>query len=263
MNSSIPAWCRRRFGDDAVAIQAAVWEALKDTEEATLDVQAVARSKKRFAAGGARMTNQFERLVERVIDLGVEGTEVVKTGTWYELPLVHNTLLYPVRADVDGDEPDDQWPLKQLSNLVQELFAATDSSARRWVADTFAGLELTDLELRPSLAELAGRDPNPGLVLIVFEMDSSGLKRIWWGQADLLDGAGTLRWVTERSLLTNPLGTPLFLVGPGSEDDRFDSGDLPDVPMAGRSDAERKQDVPPKTEKADEIEDDAAESDEH
>lgn len=258
----MPAWGRRRFGDDAAAIQGAVWEALKDTEEATLDVQAVARSNKRFAAGGARMTNQFERLVERIVDLGIEGTEVVKTGTWYDLALVHNTLLYPVRAEVDGDEPDDQWPLKQVSHLVQELFAATDSSSRRWVEDTLSGLEMPELELRPSLAELASRDPHPRLVLIVFEMDSSGLKRVWWGQADLLDGTGTLRWVTERSLLTGPLGTPLFLAGSGIEDDRFDSGALPEVPMAGRSDAERKQDVPPKTEKADEIEDDAAESDE-
>ncbi|MEU4095270.1 hypothetical protein [Streptomyces sp. NPDC026673] len=99
------------------------------------------------------------------------------------------------------------------------------------------------------------------MVLILFEMDLSGLKRVWWGQTDLVDDVGTLRWLTERSLLTAPLVTPLVGLNPEAEDDRFDSGDLPDVPMTGRSDAERKLDVPPKTEKADETEDDAAESD--
>ncbi|MEU4095269.1 hypothetical protein [Streptomyces sp. NPDC026673] len=59
MDEATPGWVRARFGDDAESIQAAVWNALADTEEAVLDVHGVARSKKRFAAGSARMTNQL------------------------------------------------------------------------------------------------------------------------------------------------------------------------------------------------------------
>ncbi len=263
MNNSTPAWAREYFGDDADAIQAAVWNSLEDTATAMLDVHAAARSKKKFAAGGARMTNQFERMVEHVTNLGIEGTEVVETGTWYSLPLIRNTLLYPIRADVDGFEPGDQWPRREVSGVVQELFAVTDSLTPRWVAETLAGLDLSELVVRRSLAELAERTPRPRLVLVIYEMDLSGLKRAWWGRADLVDQTGTLHWVTERSLLTAPLPTPLVsLSAPETEDDRFDSGDLPEVPMEGRSDADRKLDVPPTSEKPDTTEDDAAKSDE-
>ncbi|MFF4307375.1 hypothetical protein [Streptomyces sp. NPDC001601] len=210
------------------------------------------------------MTNQFERLVERILDLGLEGTEIVKTGTWYKLPLVHNTVLFPVCADVDGTEPPSHWPRnKEPSGLVREIFAATSPSAKLWVAEPLPDLDMPELVLRPSLAELAERDPRPHLVLVVYEMDRSGLKRAWWGKAELLDEAGSLGWITERSLLTAPEGTPLFAVrDTDTDDDRFDSGDLPEVPMTGRSDEERKLGTPPTTEMAEETEDDSAESDE-
>ncbi|MFD8047677.1 hypothetical protein ACFV5E_30125 [Streptomyces chartreusis] len=264
MNSTIPQWAREQYGEDAEAIRAAVWWALEDTQEATLDVRAAARSKYEFAPGGARMTNQFERLVERVLDLGIEGTEIVKTGTWYKLPLVHNTLLFPVCTEVDGSEPPGHWPRnKDLSGLVKEIFAATSPSAKRWVADPLPDLDVSSLVLRPSLAELAERDPRPHLVLVIYEMDRSGLKRAWWGKAELLDETGALGWITERSLLTAPEGTPLFAVHDATtDDDRFDSGDLPEVPMSGRSEEERKLETPPTTEAAEETEDDSAESDE-
>lgn len=261
MNSSTAGWARGFFGDDAEVVGQAVWNALTDTSEAMLDVQAVARSKRRFASGGARMTNQYEQLVDRILDLGIEGTEVVKTGTWYRLPLVHNCVLYPVRAEVDGDEPGNQWP-RNLSGVVQDLFAITDTKSQRWVAEPLVDADLPPVEVRPSLLDLAARDPRPRLVLVIYEMDLSGLKRVWWGQADLLDDAGTLGWVTERSLLTAPQRGGLFALPSSTEDDRFDSGDLPEVPMAGRPESDRNLNVPPTIEKADDTEGDTAESDE-
>lgn len=263
MNSTAPSWAGEYFGDDAEDIRAAVWRALEDTESAMLDVMAAARSKKGFAAGSTRMTNQYERLVEHIVALGIEGTEVVKTGTWYDLPLVHDTLLYPVRAEVDGTEPDNQWPARQLSGLMQELFAVTDSKAERWVADTLAGLDVPELVVRRSLAELVVRRPRPRLVLIVYEMDRTGLKRAWWGQADLQDTTGSLRWVTERSLLATSSDAALSAVADGQPDeDRFDSGKPPEVPMAGRSESDRKLDVPPQTERDETTEQDASEGNE-
>lgn len=264
MGSSAPRWAREQYGDNADAIRAAIWWALEDTQEATLDVRAAARSKYGFAPGGARMTNQFERLVERILDLGIDGTEIVKTGSWYKLPLVHNTLLFPLCADVDGSEPPSHWPRsRKLSELVKEIFAATSPSTKLWFADPLPDLEVPELVLRPTLADLADRDPHPDLVLVVYEMDRSGLKRAWWGKAELLDETGALGWLTERSPLTTPQGTPLVAVPDlNAHDDRFDSGDLPEVPMTGRSERERKLDVPPTTEADEEIEGDSAESDE-
>ncbi|MET9842001.1 hypothetical protein ABZZ01_30075 [Streptomyces virginiae] len=261
MDSSTPQWARRQYGDDADVVSGAVWDALKDTEEAALDVRSVARSGHGFAPGSARMTNQYERLIDHILALGIEGTEIVKTGTWYRLALVHNTVLFPVCADVDGMEPPSHWPQgRGLSKLVQEIFAATSPEAKFWISDSIPGLEVPELVLRPSLAELASRDPRPELVLVWYEMDRSGLKRAWWGKAELLDETGNLRWVTERSLLTAP--APLFAVRDQDTDDRFDSGDLPEVPMSGRSDEERKLGIPPTTEAADTTEEDSAESDE-
>lgn len=263
LTEQIPAWVRSRFGEDAGRIQGALWDALKETERATLEAQGAVAYPQQFTAGGARMTTQFGAFVDCLIGLGIEGTEVVKTGNWHSLALVRDTIFYPVHANVQGDEPDTHWPKRRLSGLVQELFAVTDSKAPQWVADTLDGYEALPPELRPSLAELATRDPRPGLVLVVFEMDRSGLKRVWWGQANLLDPSGNLSWITERSMLRGPLSTPMFPLNSTLEDDRFDSGDLPEVPMAGRSEADRRLGIPPTTEKADETEGDAAESDEN
>ncbi|MEU3881777.1 hypothetical protein [Streptomyces californicus] len=263
MTSSTPSWARKQYGDDADAIGGAVWDALKDTEEAALDVRSVARSRHGFASGGARMTNQYERLIDHVLALGIDGTEIVKTGTWYRLALVHNTVLFPVCADVDGTEPPSRWPQSRgLSKLVTEIFAATSPEAKFWISDTIPGLDVPELVLRPSLAELASRDPRPELVLVWYEMDRSSLQRAWWGKAELLDDSGNLRWITERSLLTAPERTHMFAVRDEHTDERFDSGDLPEVPMTGRSDEERKLDIPPTTEAADTTEEDSAESDE-
>ncbi|MGW6408963.1 hypothetical protein ACWF95_17505 [Streptomyces vinaceus] len=209
------------------------------------------------------MTNQYERLIEHILALGIEGTEIVKTGTWYQLALVHNTVLFPICADVDGVEPPSHWPQgRNLSQLVQEIFAATSPEAKFWISDAIPGLEVPELVLRPSLAELAARDPRPELVLVWYEMHRSVLKRVWWGKVELLDDSGNLRWTTERSLLTAPERTPLFVVRGQDTDDRFDSGDLPEVLMSGRSDEERKLGIPPTTEAADASEEDSAESDE-
>jgi hypothetical protein len=98
--------------------------------------------------------NQFERLVERILGLGVEGTEIVKTGTWYKLPLLHNTVLCPVCTEVDGTEPPSHWPQnRELSGLVEEIVAATSPSTKLWVADPLPDLEAPELVLRPYLAE--------------------------------------------------------------------------------------------------------------
>lgn len=260
MNSSVPEWARRRFGSDAEAVQGAVWGSLEDTAEAVLDVQAASRNKRGFAPAGERMVDQFDLLIERIVDLGIEGTEVVRIGTWYKLVLVGDALFYPVRVD-SADGRLNHWPRK-LSGLVKEIFAATDSASRHWIADPLPGDE-ADLPLRPTLEDIAGRNPRPRLVLVPYEMDRSGLKRASWGEVEMSDDSGALTWLTEQSPLAG-VTAPQLVSGahPSAEDERFDSGDLPEVPMSGRSPSERLLGLAPVTETADTINYDTAESDE-
>ncbi|MFH9988125.1 hypothetical protein [Streptomyces luteogriseus] len=260
MDGSIPAWAQARFGEHAGRVQGAIWRALDETAQGVADIRAVSRNKKGFAPGGERAVDQFELLVDELVGLAIEGTEVVSTGSWYDLPLVLNTLIYPVHTQ-KGDDQADRWPRRTLSKLMKEIFAAT-AAGRRWVADPLTGFNV-EADLRASLADLAGRDPRPRLVLVVYEMDRSGLKRVWWGEAELSDESGAIRWLTDRSPLIAPLATPLAPVANETGDDRFDSGELPDLPMAGRPAEERRSGQPLDTERADETNDDAVESDEN
>ncbi|MEV5430575.1 hypothetical protein [Streptomyces sp. NPDC052701] len=248
VDGPMPAWASARFGEDVAGLRLAIQMGLLDTESAMLESHVAGRSKHKFAAGAARMTNQYDRIAEHVLDLGIPGTELIKPGTFYELVLVHNTLLCPYRVEsVDGFEPGDKWP-KKLSRVMRELFAVTDAPTPRWVADPLLQVEGEELVLRRSLADLAERDPRPGLVLIPYEMNMSGLQRAWWGQANLLDEAGNLQWVTEKSLLTTGAESRLYAVPDQRAGDNFASGDLPEVPLSTRSEAARATGTPPQSE---------------
>lgn len=262
VDGPMPAWATARFGEDASGLRLAIQMGLLDTETAMLESHVAGRSEHRFVAGAARMTNQYDRIAEHVLDLGIPGTELIKPGTFYRLVLVHNTLLYPYRVDdVDGFEPGDKWP-KKLSGVMRELFALAEVPAPRWVADPLVEVEEPELVFRKSLAELAERDPRPGLVLIPYEMNLSGLQRAWWGQANLLDEAGNLHWVTEKSLLTTGAGARLVAVPDQRAGDGFASGDLPEVAVSTRSAAARATGVPPQSETEYDASVDAAEGDE-
>ncbi|TXS37123.1 hypothetical protein [Streptomyces sp. OR43] len=263
VDGPMPSWASGRFGEDVAGLRLAIQMGLLDTESAMLESHLAGRSKHKFAAGAARMTNQYDRIAEHVLDLGIPGTELIKPGTFYELVLVHNTILCPYRVDsVDGFEPGDKWP-KKLSLVMRELFALTDAPAPRWIADPLVEVEGLELLLRRSLADLAQRDPRPGLVLIPYEMNMSGLQRAWWGQANLLDDAGNLQWVTEKSLLTTGAESRIYAVPNQRAGDNFASGDLPEVALSTRSEAARATGTPPQSETEYEAFVNAAEDNEH
>ena len=262
VDGPMPAWASARFGEDAPGLRLAIQMGLLDTETAMLESHVAGRSEHKFAAGAARMTNQYDRIAEHVLDLRIPGTELIKPGTFYKLALVHNTLLYPYRVDdVDGFEPGDKWPRK-MSGVMRELFALAETPAPRWVADLLVEFEEPEQVFRRSLAELAERDPRAGLVLIPYEMNMSGLQRAWWGQANLLDEAGNLHWVTEKSLLTTSAGPRLASVPDQRAGDGFAFGDLPEVAVSTRSAAARATGVPPQSETEYDASVDAAEGNE-
>lgn len=268
MSETGAVWSAALFGQDTLRIQGAVEAGLLDTRDAMLDVHAVARSGKQYAAAGARMTNQFDRVAEHVLDLGIEGTRLVPVGTFYELILVRSALLYPFRIDTQKrSDPGERWPRK-ITKVVAELFAGFGPQAQ-WSAEALPGIEVDPPEpdLRRSLAELAEMDPRPALVLIPYVMNLSGLHGAWWGQASLLDSEGHLDWASRFTALSvEQPGRPVSLSQPRTSPSVFDSGEMPQVPLVTRSDAERhvirKLDQPVKTE-YDASESDAAKSDEN
>ncbi|MFJ5882615.1 hypothetical protein [Kitasatospora cineracea] len=268
MSEANSLWSAALFGADTLRIQGAVETGLLDTRDAMLDVHAVARSGKQYAAAGARMTNQFDRVAEHVLDLGIEGTRLVPVGTFYELVLVRNTLLYPFRIDTQKrSEPGEKWPRK-ITKIVAELFSAFGPEAR-WTEEALpgVGVEPPEPDLRRSLAALAELSPRPALVLIPYVMNLSGLHGAWWGQASLLDGAGHLDWASRFTALSVEQPSRLTAVPqPRTTQAVFDSGELPQVQLATRSDADRsmirKLDLPVQTEQ-DASESDTAKSDEH
>ncbi|MBV9022517.1 MAG: hypothetical protein JO362_01635 [Streptomycetaceae bacterium] len=268
MSEGNPLWSAALFGQDALRIQGAVEAGLLDTRDAMLDVHAVARSGKQYAAAGARMTNQFDRVAEHVLGLEIDGTRMVPVGTFYELVLVRNILLYPFRIDTQKrSDPGEKWPRK-ITKIVAELFSAFGPQAR-WAEEALPGIgvEPPEPDLRRSLAELAELSPRPALVLIPYVMNLSGLHGAWWGQANLLDGAGHLDWASRFTALSvEQHGRPASVPQPRAAQPVFDSGELPHVMLATRSDAERnmirKLDLPVKTEH-EASESDTAKSDEH
>jgi hypothetical protein len=264
MPGESPVWSAAVFGQDTLRIQEAVEAGLLDTRDAMLDVHAVARSGKQYAAAGARMTNQFDRVAERVLDLGIEGARMVPVGTFYELALVHNALLYPFRIDTQKRaDPGERWPRK-ISKIVAELFAAFGPRAD-WAADAIPGIgvEAPEPDLRRSLAQLAELDPRPALVLIPYVMNLSGLQGAWWGQASLRDREGHLDWASRfTALATEKPGRLVSLPQPRAVQAGFDSDELPTVSMATRPAVERLRDLAPQTEH-EASESDAAESDEN
>ncbi|MFC4588639.1 hypothetical protein [Sphaerisporangium corydalis] len=244
METSSPRWAVTLFGTDADRIREAAATSLAETEDAMLSAHAVGRSKHQFAASGARMTNQFERLLDNIMELDIPGTRVVEhLAVFYKLVLVHDVLLFPYRADTkERVEPSDKWP-KKVSKIVRELFAFAPE--RRWETPSLfeTGAD-NKVELRATLASLP---ESTQLVLVPYVMNLSGLRAAWWGQAALAGKGSLLQWVHKPESLLSQNQTRATGVPPYSAHS-FDAGDMPEAKMTVRSDAERKFNVPPVTE---------------
>ncbi|MGW3348305.1 hypothetical protein ACWDA3_33860 [Nonomuraea rubra] len=185
-------WAHDTFGQRVPLIRQGIAEALSVALENALDAQKVAQTDHLHPFGFTLMSRKFEALAEAFEDLG--DVRVVKPGgSQHELVVLDGKLLFPFRyakdrsVSVMSARIGDGRP----SALVQALFNRFGPEPR------MRQLALHDLPPHAvPVAEALGDLPDDTrLVLIAYACNAhSGLLDAWWGEAELLDRTGSLRW---------------------------------------------------------------------
>lgn len=218
----VSQWARDTFGQQVTLIRQGVAEALAVALENARDAQKVAQTDHLHPFGFTLMSRKFEALAEAFSDKG--DVRIVKPGgSPHELVLLDGKLLFPFRYAKDrsvtvmsariGDG--------RPSALVQALFNRFGPEPR------MRQLALHDIAPHAvPVAEALGDLPeDTRLVLIAYACNAhAGLLDAWWGEAELLDRFGSLRWHhCEPIPLTQEAGAP----AQGDSAPAFDQGVLP------------------------------------
>lgn len=203
--------------------------------ENALDAQKVAQTDHLHPFGFTLMSRKFEALAEAFEDLG--DVRVVKPGgSQHELVVLDGKLLFPFRYAKDrsisvmsariGDG--------RPSALVQALFNRFGPEPR------MRQLALHDIAPHAvPVAEALGDLPeDTRLVLIAYACNAhAGLLDAWWGEAELLDRTGSLRWHhCEEIPLVQESAAPARREGEAAA---FDQGVLPSPALNPRTGAAR------------------------
>lgn len=223
------------FGQRVPLIRQGIAEALSVALENALDAQKVAQTDHLHPFGFTLMSRKFEALAEAFEDLG--DVRVVKPGgSQHELVVLDGKLLFPFRYAKDrsisvmsariGDG--------RPSALVQALFNRFGPEPR------MRQLALHDIAPHAvPVAEALGDLPeDTRLVLIAYACNAhAGLLDAWWGEAELLDRTGSLRWHhCEEIPLVQESAAPARREGEAAA---FDQGVLPSPALNPRTGAAR------------------------
>lgn len=264
MEQRTDRWARERLGDRAPHVRDAVVQALQAALIDAQDAQKVGKSNLLYPFGWTLAVRRYERITEALADM--DGVELIKPpGSPHHLVLFNGNLLYPFRYAKDGNVPLQQARVtdRQVSGLTAELFQrfGPEASQQALPLTLFDDDEASLDTLRPALAELP---PDTRLILIAFAAnDRVGLINARWGEAELLDGKGHVRWLSgcyedlPVSVPTAvPSAGPLASVPqprlPHDTGSRFDNGAMPAVPLTSRTAVERAHSdkFPPATERS-------------
>ncbi|MBF8191846.1 hypothetical protein ITP53_40440 [Nonomuraea sp. K274] len=188
----VSSWAHDAFGQRAQLVRRSIAEALAVALENARDAQQVARTDHQHPFGFTLMSRKFEALAEAFEELG--DVRIVKpAGSPHELVLLDGKLLFPFRyardrsVSVMSARIGDGRP----SALVQALFN------RFGPEPAMRQLALQDVAPHavPVAEALAGLPEGTSLVLIAYACNAhAGLLDAWWGEAELLDRTGSLRW---------------------------------------------------------------------
>ncbi|MFI6633548.1 hypothetical protein ACIBI7_32125 [Nonomuraea fuscirosea] len=215
-------WAEETFGQRAPLIRQGVAEALSVALENARDAQKAARADHLHPFGFTLMSRKFEALAKAFEDMG--DVRIVKPGgSQHELVLLDGKLLFPFRYAKDrsltvmsariGDG--------RPSALVQALFHRFGPAPR------IRQLALHDIAPHavPVVEALDELPEDTRLVLIAYAANAhAGLLDAWWGEAELLDRFGSLRWHRcEPIPLAQEAGAPAA----GDSATAFDQGVLP------------------------------------
>jgi hypothetical protein len=231
----VSQWAHDTFGQRVPLIRQGVAEALSVALENARDAQKVAQTDHLHPFGFTLMSRKFEALAEAFEDMG--DVRIVKpAGSPHELVLVDGKLLFPFRYAKDrsisvmsarlGDG--------RPSALMQALFQRFGPEPR------MRQLALHDVapQAAPTAEALAGLPDGTGLVLIAYACNAhAGLLDAWWGEAELLDRTGSLRWHhCEEIPLVREQAAPAAEQAPAAA---FDQGAMPTPELNPRPRAAR------------------------
>lgn len=230
----VSQWAHGTFGQRVPQIRQGVAEALSVALENARDAQKVAGTDHLHPFGFTLMSRKFEALAEAFEDVG--DVRIVKPGgSPHELVVLDGKLLFPFRYAKDrsvnvmsariGDG--------RASALVQALFNRFGPEPR------MRQLALHDLPPHAvPVAEALGDLPeDTRLVLIAYACNAhAGLLDAWWGEAELLDRNGSLRWHHCEEI---PLSQEATVPARGDSAAGFDQGVLPAPELNSRTGAAR------------------------
>ncbi|MEV4804104.1 hypothetical protein AB0K18_29225 [Nonomuraea sp. NPDC049421] len=230
-------WAHDMFGQRASLVRECVAEALSVAADNAREAQEVARTDHLHPFGFTLMSRKFEALAEAFQDLG--DVRIVKPGgSQHELVVLDGTLLFPFRYAKDraGSVMSARIGDGRPSALVQALFNRFGPEPR------MRQLALHDVAPHAvPVAEALGDLPDDTrLVLIAYAANAhAGLLDAWWGEAELLDRLGSLRWhhceeiplTQEAAALTQEAAA----LTQGDTAAAFDQGALPSPELNPRS----------------------------
>lgn len=250
MERAISDWAQQRFGERKQHVRDAVVQALHATVTDAQDAHKEGKSDKLYTFGWTLAVRKYERLVEALRDM--DDLDLVRPpGSPHNLVLFGENLFYPFRYAKDGATPLGEARVTdgKVSAMVAELFQRFGPEpAHQEVTfplfDPEPGPD--DDEFRSALDRIP---PQTKLILIAFACNErSGLIDAAWGEGELVDSTGHLRWLPgcyeplpiAAAAAESPASIPQpRAAGDAAGDTRFDNGAIPTVPLTARPRVER------------------------
>ncbi|MEZ0076450.1 hypothetical protein [Planotetraspora sp. GP83] len=231
MSFETSSWAVGRFGDRADFVRQQLVTSLLEAMGNAQDAQRWSRSDKRFPYGQTMMTRRYEALVEGFRN--EPGFQMVKPyGSPHHLVVLDGNLLLPFRYAEDDTTPITEARITdgRISALARELFT------RYGPAASYRQLTLEDeaelAEVRPTLA---GLPDDTRLIPVAYAGNAqAGLLRLYWGEAELIDEFGRLRWHHYEPIPLLAAHTATLLPAQPGTATRFDHGAVPDLGLSPR-----------------------------
>lgn len=256
----LSSWSKRKFGDRAGEVRKIVAQSMLDAIISAQDAQDASGTARGYPFAFSLMPRKFEALREGFKD--EPGVRIVRPhGSIHEMTVVSGNLIYPFRfaQDRSGNVMRASIAEDRVSGLVKVLFALfgaerTIEQLTLDVADKGESKRLT------AVADSLSRLPEgTNLVLVAYACNhKAGLLELWWGESELLDDQGTLKW-SHCEEIPLPKMAPTRDKRPQLADaerhaaQRFDQGPVPTPLLAPRPAVEQhNQDTfPPQSENVD------------
>jgi hypothetical protein len=192
----VSRWAQETFGQRAPVIRQGIAEALSIALDNARDAQTAAQTDHTHPFGFTLMSRKFEALAEAFDGMGQKlgHVRIVKpAGSAHELVVLDGKLLFPFRYAKDRSMSVMSARIGEgrPSALVQALFN------RFGPEPVMRQLALHDVapHVVPVAEALGDLPEDTSLVLIAYACNAhAGLLDAWWGEAELLDRTGSLRW---------------------------------------------------------------------